>query len=345
MDAQSDTNAIPPSRQPLGGEAPLAPDRSANSVPVVSLAAWAREFAIVWLTVLLFGFLAIQTDGFLTVTNLVNIVDQQTMIVIVAAFATLTMIAGGFDISLSAVFILSSLVALRVENGTESMWLAVIAAVGLGLAIGLATGAIIAAFDINSLIATLAISFMLFGAAYAVSDGSVLRATDQGFRALATSEWLGLRSATWIAGGAGLVAWVLLARTRFGRYVYAVGGNPEAARLAGINVGMIRAATFALGGAAAGLAGVISASRTLSAQATDSFAFVFAVITAIVIGGTEIAGGRGGVGRSIFGAFFIALMINGFNLNGVDPIYQRVIQGFVMLAAVIIAARSRAQRA
>jgi ribose transport system permease protein len=307
--------------------------------------AWGRHYAIVWLTVALFLFLAFQTDGFLTSANLRNVVDQQSTILIGAAFATLTMIAGGFDISLSAVFVLAPIVALRVENATGSLWLPVLVACAVGLAVGIVTGTIIAVTNVNSLIATLATSFVLFGLAYAVSDRSVLRAEDPDFRELATTEILGVRSAVWIAALVVASAWILLARTRFGRGVYAVGGNAEAARLAGIRVGFVRASTFALGGFAAGLAGVLTASRTLSAQATDSFSFVFAVITAIVVGGTEIAGGEGGVGRSVCGVFFLALMINGFNLNGIDPIYQRVIQGLVMLAAVVVAARARDGRA
>jgi ribose transport system permease protein len=300
-----------------------------------------REHAIGWLTLVLFAFLAVHTDGFLTEPNLRNVLDQQSTIVIAAAFATLTMIAGGFDISLSAVFVLSPLVALRVENATDSLWLPLLAGLAVGLVVGTVNGVIVAATKVNSLIATLATSFVVFGIAFVVSDRSVLRAGSGEFRDLATTSILGVSSAVWIAAAAVAVAWTLLARTTFGRHVYAVGGNPEAARLAGVQVEMVRAATFALGGMAAGLSGVLTASRTLSAQASDSFAFAFAVITAIVVGGTEISGGEGGVGRSVFGAFFLALMVNGFNLNGVDPVYQRIIQGVVMLTAVAVAARTR----
>ena len=149
-----------------------------------------------------------------------------------------------------------------------------------------------------------------------------------------------LRGARELAGAmavtAPAVAWVLLSRTRFGRHVYAVGGNAEAARLAGVPVARVKATTFALAGAAAGLAGVVSSSRSLSALPSDDFSFVFGVIAAVVVGGTSIAGGEGAVWRTIAGAFFIALMINGFNLHQVDPIWQRVIQGAVILAAVSI---------
>ncbi|MEZ5217513.1 MAG: hypothetical protein R2715_13255 [Ilumatobacteraceae bacterium] len=112
------------------------------------------------------------------------------------------------------------------------------------------------------------------------------------------------------------------------------GGNPEAARLAGVSVSRVMVGAFALAGAATGLAGVIASSRALSAQPSDDFSFVFGVISAVVVGGTSIAGGEGAVWRTVAGAFFIALMTNGFNLHQVDPIWQRIIQGCVILAAV-----------
>ena len=132
------------------------------------------------------------------------------------------------------------------------------------------------------------------------------------------------------------MAWILLSRSRFGRHVYAAGGNAEAARLAGVPVARVKTICFAMSGAAAGLAGVVSSSRSLSALPSDDFSFVFGVIAAVVVGGTSIAGGEGAVWRTIAGAFFIALMINGFNLHQIDPIWQRVIQGAVILAAVSI---------
>jgi ribose transport system permease protein len=141
-----------------------------------------------------------------------------------------------------------------------------------------------------------------------------------------------------------VVAWFLLDRTRFGRYVFASGGNPEAGRLAGVRVSAVLAATFALGGAAAGFAGTVVSAQTLSAQATDDFSFIFAVIAAIVVGGTSIAGGEGAVWRTVVGVFFIAMLINGFNLNGVDPVYQRIIEGVVILLAVGTDAWTRARR-
>ena len=201
---------------------------------------------------------------------------------------------------------------------TRWLWLASVVGARIGCSISLAT------------------SFMVFGAGFLVSDRSVLRASTVAYPAIARTHWLGITTATWIAVVVVATAWVLLSRTRFGRHVYATGGNAEAARLAGVPVARVKAVSFALAGAAAGLAGVVSSSRSLSALPSDDFSFVFGVIAAVVVGGTSIAGGEGAVWRTIAGAFFIALMTNGFNLHQVDLIWQRVIQGAVILAAVSI---------
>jgi ribose transport system permease protein len=265
-------------------------------------------------------------------------------VLIVAAVATLTTIAGGFDVSLSAVYVLSPLVALRVENATGSVLLAIAAAVITGVAAGTVNAVAVTVFKINSFIATLATSFVFFGLAYYVSSKSILRPSTLDFRHWVSTRILGLTSATWMAIAVVLVAWFLLDRTRFGRYIFASGGNPEAGRLAGVRVSAVLAITFALGGAAAGFAGTVVSAQTLSAQATDDFSFIFAVIAAIVVGGTSIAGGEGAVWRTVVGVFFIALLINGFNLNGVDPVYQRIIEGAVILLAVGADAWTRAHR-
>ncbi len=313
-----------------------------NSSPM--LVKLLRDYGIVWVTILLFIGLALTTENFASVDNLRNILDQQSTVLIVASVTTLTVIAGGFDISLGAIYILSPLVALRIENSTGSIALAVVAGMLAGLATGVANGLTVAVLKINSFIATLATSFVFFGLAYIVSEKSILRPLNLGFRNFATTRVLGLTTATWMAFAVVAIAWFTLERTRTGRYVFAAGGNPEAARLSGVRVSRILWATFAMGGLAAGLAGTIGSAQSLSAQATDDFSFVFAVIAAVVVGGTSIAGGQGAVWRTVVGVLFIAILVNGFNLNGVDPVYQRVIEGVVILVAVGIDAGTRAHR-
>ena len=320
--------------------APAAPARS--GLYVLRLL---TDYAILWVVLALFVFLAVSTDNFLSQANLRNILDQQSLVLIAASVATLTMIAGGFDVSQGAVYVAAPLVALFVENQTGSVILAVGAGLLFGLVVGILNGAIVTVAKINSFIATLAVSFIIFGFGYIVSDGAILRPTNTpDWSALARTQILGITSATWIAILVIAASWFALARTRFGRYVYAVGGNVEAARLTGVRVRWIVGGVFVLAAVAASLAGVLRASRSISATPSDDLSFVFAVIAAIVVGGTSIAGGEGTVWRTILGAFFIGLMSNGFNLHQVDPIYQRIVQGIVILAAVGIDAWSRSRR-
>ena len=303
-----------------------------------------REYGILVATVLLFLALALTTPNFASATNISNILDQQSTVLIVACATTFTIITGGFDVSLSAIFILCPLVTIRIENATGSALLAVVAGTAVGLLAGGVNAVAVNALRVNAFIATLATSFVFFGLAYVVSKQSILTPHDLAFRDWAADKQLGLTGATWIAIAVVAAAWFTLARTRFGRYVYAAGGNPESARLAGVRVALVSAATFVMAGAAAGLAGGINASETLNAQASDDFSFAFAVVTAVIVGGTSIAGGEGAIWRTIVGALFIAMLGNGFNLNGIDPVYQRIIQGIVILAAVSLDSWTRSRR-
>lgn len=309
-----------------------------------SLGHYLRNYGIVWVALLLFALLAVTTPAFLSVDNLRNIMDQQSVVLIVAVFATIVLIAGGFDVSLSAVYILAPLVALRLQGTFDSGWALMLIGAAVGLVCGVLNGFVVAKGRINAFIATLATALVFFGFAYLVSDGSILRLANVDLRAIATTRILGITSSTWIAFGCVIIAAILLERTRFGRYVFAVGGNREAARLAGVPVDRVLIWAFTLAGLSAGLAGSLNTARTLTAQASDDFGLVFTVIAAIVVGGTSIAGGSGAIWRTVVGVFFIALLGNGFNLNGVDPIFQRIIQGLVILAAVGIDAWSRSRR-
>jgi ribose transport system permease protein len=301
---------------------------------VNSVVRFSRTYGIVLVTVLLFVGLGLTTEGFATWRNFRNILDQQSTVLIAASFLTIAMIAGNFDVSVSAVYVTAPLVALTVENATGNVGLAVLLAVVAGSAMGLINGLVVARFRINSFIATLATSFMFFGAGYLVSNRSLMRPVSDIYPMLARAQFLGLTSATWVSFGVVIIATILLTQTRFGRNVFATGGNPEAARIAGVNVGGVQALTFVLLATSAAVAGVLNSSRSLSAQPSDDFSFVFAALTAVIVGGTSIAGGQGAIWRTVAGAFFLAFMSNGFNLHQIDPIWQRLIMGLVILIAV-----------
>lgn len=301
------------------------------------------NYGIVWLTIALFVLLATTTENFISADNFRNILDQQSIVLIVAVFVTMLLISGNFDISIGAIYTLVPLIALRVFDATASIALLVVIGIVGGVAAGSVNGLIVTKGRINSFVATLATALVFFGLAYLVTGGTILRISDLDIRALVTTRVLGITTSTWIAVAVVIVAWLLLERTRFGRYVFAIGGNREAARLAGVPVDRIVFLIFLLVGAAAGLAGTMNTARTLTAQASDDFSLVFTVIAAVVVGGTSIMGGFGAIWRTIVGVFFIAFLGNGFNLNGIDPVIQRIIEGLVILAAVGLDAWTRSR--
>jgi ribose transport system permease protein len=291
--------------------------------------------------VLVFIVLSFVSPPFLRYQNLTNILDQQAGIIIVAAAGTLVLIAGGIDLSVGALYGLAGATAaqLAVSFGPA---VGIVAALGVGLAAGLVNGVIVTQFRINPLIGTLAMSFVLGGIGAIATHGNLVVVLDHPeFQTFAATKILGISSAAWMMIALAVAAAILLGRTTFGRYVYATGGNAEAARLGGVRINTVRVATFALSGMAAALAGTIDASRTLSAQASAGSFLTFTVLTGIIVGGTSILGGEGSVQRTVVGCLFVALVANGFNLLGLDPFYQQITLGIILLLAVGTDAWSR----
>ena len=295
-----------------------------------------KKYGIAVITISLFLILSLTTEGFFTERNIRNLLDQQSTILIAASFMTIVIISGNFDISISAIFVVAPLFALNIENATGNILLSVLGGVGLGVVLGSFNALVVTYFKVNSFIATLATSFMFFGFGYLISDRSLMRPVTDSYQQIARTKFYDITSATWISLVVVILASILLTRTRFGRNVFATGGNQEAARLAGINVPQVQAITFILLGAAAALAGIVNSSRSISAQPSDDFSFVFAVLTAVIVGGTSIMGGKGAIWRTVAAAFFLAFMNNGFNLLQVDPLWQRIILGLVIVIAVAL---------
>jgi ribose transport system permease protein len=291
--------------------------------------------------VIAFVALSLMSEPFLKFTNLANILDQQAGIIIVACAGTFVLIAGGIDLSIGAIYGLAGAISLTVARDVSPP-MGVLAGLAIGLAVGISNGMIVTRFRISPLIGTLAMSFVVSGIAAIVTSGNLVVALDlTDFKAIASSRILGLTSAAWIMIVLAVLATILLSRTSFGRYVYATGGNSQAARLGGVRVNAVVVATFALSGAAAGLAGMLDSARVLSAQASGGQFLTFTVLTGIIVGGTSILGGEGSMQRTVLGCLFVALIANGFNLLGFDPFYQQVTLGVILLLAVGLDAWSR----
>ncbi|MGH9020644.1 MAG: ABC transporter permease [Acidimicrobiales bacterium] len=294
---------------------------------------------------ILFVVLSITSAPFLHTTNLINILDQQAATLSIAAAGTLVLVAGGIDLSVGATYGLSTVISGELA-AHHSPVLAIGLALLAGLGVGLVNGLIVAGLKINPLIATLAMSFVIGGVALKVSGGNlVVLSQNSGFYNFANAQFLTIPAAVWMTWTFVVILGLLLAKTTFGRYVVASGGNAEAARLAGVRVNQVRIITFVLSGGAAAFGGVIDTSRLLSAQASGGgSALSFTVLAGIVVGGTSIAGGEGSVVRTAIGVLFIALIGNGFNLLGVDVLYQQIVLGLILLLAVALDVWARKRR-
>lgn len=302
-----------------------------------------RNYGIVFAFAALFIVLSLSTPAFLSTRNLHNILDQSAQVGIISCAMTIAIISGNFDLSAGAVFALAgSVAALVAQAGAPELGIA--AGILVGLLLGLGNGLLISSLRIHSFIATLATSLVIRGLALVMTDGRLIIVNDPRFKVLGQGTFLGVKYpvyilALWIA-----FTWFLLSRTTFGRYVYAIGGNTEAARLSGIQVEKVRVGIFGLTGLSAGLAGVIAVSRVAQGQADIGSMIELEAIARTVIGGTSIMGGEGAVWRTVFGILLMRLISNGFNILNVAPFYQRILEGMVILFAVAMDTLTRSRR-
>ncbi|MEX2645130.1 MAG: ABC transporter permease [Gaiellaceae bacterium] len=299
-----------------------------------------RDYGIVLSFVVLFLTLTFASDVFLTKTNLLNILDQTAPVGIMAVGGTLVFIAGGFDLSVGAVFAISSVIAAQSVPHIGPGWALVLGALS-GFAFGAANGFLVNVARINAFIATLGSAIMLRGLALVMTGGLLITVTEPSYSNFGRGDWLGVKYGVWTWLFFALVAGFLLSRTTLGRYIYASGGNPEAARLSGIRVGLVRTITFLISGFSASIAGILVGSRVATGQAAAGLGIEFTVIAGIVIGGISIFGGEGAIWRSILGVLLLTMIGNGFVLMNIQPIYTQIIQGAIILLAVAIDSWSR----
>jgi ribose transport system permease protein len=302
---------------------------------------FANKYGIIILVAGLAILLSTVSEAFLQPQNLLNILSQIAPLAIIAAAGTLVIIAGGFDLSTGAIFGLAAVTsAWTAVNVDPLLGMLVGPAVGLGL--GITNGLIIVYFQVHSFLATLATSLVYRGLAIFISGGFLIPVASEVFRVIGQGTIGPVNNAVFI-----LIAWVvllsfILRATSAGRYVFAVGGNAEAAELSGVSVSRIRIFTFALSGLAAGLAALISTSKISTGQATAGAGLELQAIAAVVLGGTSIMGGEGAVWRSVLGVILLALIGNGFNLLNASPFLRDLTTGVVIIAAVALAAKRRA---
>jgi ribose transport system permease protein len=306
-------------------------------MPGPELLGRAREGGILYPFLILFVVLVIlKGSTFANETNMLQILDQQSAALIIAAAGTMVLIAGGIDLSVGATYALCQVIAMKLAIAGTNPVLAIIVGVLVGIGVGAVNGVIVTFFRINSLIATLATSFVITGGAALITGGNLItNFSITGYANFARTQFLNVTTAAWTMIGVVIILGVVLARTIGGRYMYAAGSNAEASRLAGVRVQWIKLVTFAISGGAAALGGILDSSRVLSASSSNGgTALTFTVLAGIVVGGTSILGGEGAIWRTVIGTLFIAVIGNGFILLGWNPLYEQITLGVILLLAV-----------
>jgi len=291
--------------------------------------------------------LSLLTDRFLTADNGLNILRQISVNLCLSIGMTLVILSGGIDLSVGAILALAGAVAAGfLKNGvaipgTELTMQftasgAILAGIGVGAALGWCNGFSITRFQLPPFVATLGMLSIARGLAMLWTGGFPITGLGSGFGFLGTGFVLGVPMPVWIMVALVGVFVLLTQRMRFGRHLYAVGGNERAARLTGLHVGRIKVGVYTLAGALSGVAGLIVTARLDSAQPNAGLGYELDSIAAVVIGGTSLSGGRGTIMGTVLGCLIIGVLNNGLFLLNVSPFWQQVIKGIVILLAVAL---------
>lgn len=286
-------------------------------------------FAVLFLLVSLF------VPNFFSLRNMESLALAVSTVGMVACTMLFCLASGDFDLSVEAIVAFAGVIAAVVINATGSVLAGIAVGILAGGVVGLVNGVVIARFHINALITTLATMQIVRGLGYIVSGGRAVGVREAGFFLLGTSAFLGVPTPVWITLACFLVFGFLLRNTTYGRNTLAIGGNREATRLAGVAVTRIKIAIFAIQGLMAGFAGVVLASRMTSGQPKSSEGFALEVISACVLGGVSLSGGKGTMTGTIVGVLILGLVQNAMSLLNIPPFYQYVARGVVLLAAVL----------
>ncbi|MFJ6904529.1 ABC transporter permease [Streptomyces griseoluteus] len=279
--------------------------------------------------------LSIASPVFLTSTNLLNVGLATSVVALLAIGQTYVIILAEIDLSVGAALGFSSVVTALVLRD-HGLLPALAAGLGVGAAVGLVNGLLITRTRMPSFIATLAMMSILSGMTLQLADGNPIGVGDYGFQGIGQDYLAGIPVPVWLMLAGYALFGVLLARTGFGRFVYATGDNLEAARLSGIRTRRVKVLAFVISGLLAALGGFILTARLSTAEPTAGTGLELESIAAVIIGGTSLAGGRGKLLGTLVGALVLGVIDNGMNLLDVSPFLQSVVKGVVILLAVFL---------
>ncbi|GAB3582536.1 ABC transporter permease [Amycolatopsis endophytica] len=333
-EAGSSSEAPPPRTAPPSAKAPR------GRFPVdVRLAGLLAVFVLLCLV----GFLT-RPDAFFTEGNLSTILRLAAAIGVVSVGMTFVIISGGIDLSVGSIVALSSVWATTLATQSYGPVVMVLCALGVGLGCGLVNGVLVSYGRVVPFIATLAMYASARGLAERISGRNTQVVREAGFLDFFRGDFLGIPVLIWMFALVFVVGWILLNRTTFGRRTFAVGGNTEAARLAGINVKRHTALVYGVAGLCCGIAALMVVARTTSGASTNGLYYELDAIAAVVIGGTLLSGGRGTLIGTLIGVLIFTVLGNIFTLNNLDTDIQNIAKGAIIVLAVLLQFRTNRSR-
>jgi L-arabinose transport system permease protein len=294
------------------------------------------EYSLIVIFIVMFLTMSLTVDHFFSIENMLGLALSISQIGMVACTMMFCLASRDFDLSVGSTIAFAGVLCAMVLNATDNTAIAIVAAVAAGAVIGFVNGAVIAYLRINALITTLATMEIVRGLGFIVSHGQAVGVSSDTFIALGSLSMVGISLPIWVTLACFIVFGVLLNQTVYGRNTLAIGGNPEASRLAGINVERTRVWIFLIQGAVTALAGVILASRITSGQPNAAQGFELNVISACVLGGVSLLGGRATISGVVIGVLIMGTVENVMNLLNIDAFYQYLVRGAILLAAVLL---------
>ena len=289
---------------------------------------------------LLVAALALSSEHFLTTPNIRNVLRQTSINGLLAIGMTFVILTAGIDLSVGSVLAFGGMIAAIFASSSlgEQFPLYVALPMGMlaGMALGMVNGSLVAFFRVPPFVVTLGMLSIARGLTLIASNGMPVSRLSPEYIAIGQGMVFGIPVPVLIFFGVFAVAWIVLYQTPFGRYVYAVGGNEEAARISGVNTRMVKFTVYGISGALAALGGIILSARTTAGLPQAGVAYELDAIAAVVIGGTSLAGGQGRLVGTLIGALIIGVVNNGLDLLGVSAYYQLTFKGAIIVAAVLL---------
>jgi ribose transport system permease protein len=318
--------------------APAAPDGTATAPPAERVLTFGdvfgRDAGGLIVLLVLFGAMTLASDEFLTGDNMANLARQVAIFGIIAVGQLLVILTAGIDLSVGSVLGLTGCVTAQLLVEGMPLPLAIVLGLAVGVGLGLCNGALVAYGKLPPFIVTLGMLGIARGIVLVLTDASTVQPLPDSFANIANGDFLGLPNLLWLFAAVVAVTAFVLRRTVFGRYIYAVGSNPESARLAGVPVTAVLVSVYAIAGLLAAVGGVLLASRLGAGIPTAGTGYELNAIAACVIGGASLFGAKGGAFGAAAGALIVATLNNGGNLLAVNAFYLQIIIGALILVAV-----------